>query len=232
MYITARNYQQLFSDSGFAIPLTNYVKNRLSWIEKQGWTERGICYAASRSFDKLYEMRRDSRFWSVFYNEVKKWAFKKDDPRWESFNKERTEKAAKALKKLQSVHREKPENNKTTPVKQKKRRKEKKEKPKPKPKPEKRFTLRNANTRESCVYFIQSENGGPIKIGISTNVQGRLASLQTGYPYPLKVLATIPGGEREEKGLHETFAEHRLSGEWFEPVDKLIDLITKIENGK
>jgi len=224
MYVRFRSYEQLFASLGFALPLTNFVKNKLAYIERQGWTEVGICYAASRSFSKLYELKRDNRFWSVFLNEVKKWAYKKGDPRWEEYNKRKQNTPTQLIApKKANIKPEKPK--KQDPVKQK-------EKKKKKDKSAERFTLRKANNKESVVYFIQSERGGPVKIGISTNVQGRLASLQTGFPYPLKVLATTPGGEGIEKGLHDIFAEHRLSGEWFKPEKELMDLITRLMNGE
>lgn len=43
------------------------------------------------------------------------------------------------------------------------------------------------------VYFIEGA-GGAIKIGRSTNVARRFASLQTSSAEPLRVLAEVPGG--------------------------------------
>jgi hypothetical protein len=82
-----------------------------------------------------------------------------------------------------------------------------------------------------AVYFIRSMSPvGEIKIGYSNNPQGRLQLLQTGNPYPLEVLATIPGeGRRKERELHERFATSRLSGEWFEPTADLLAYIEEIK---
>lgn len=67
------------------------------------------------------------------------------------------------------------------------------------------------------VYFIRSEDGGPVKIGSSTDVHRRMRSIQTSCPHRLKVIAIIPNcGRRKERELHRKFSEDRMSGEWFE----------------
>ena len=55
----------------------------------------------------------------------------------------------------------------------------------------------------------------PIKIGVATNVQERLRTIQTGCPYPLEVLLTFPGDLEHESYLHNIYADKRTSGEWF-----------------
>lgn len=65
------------------------------------------------------------------------------------------------------------------------------------------------------VYFIGWE-GGPVKIGLADNTQGRLRTLQVGCPYELRVLAAAAGGLKREKAYHAQFAARRLRGEWFE----------------
>lgn len=74
------------------------------------------------------------------------------------------------------------------------------------------------------VYFIQSVNGGPVKIGFVTRASllpNRVASLQTGQAYPLEVLKTIPGGSNIENQMHARFGHWRLTGEWFLPSKDL-----------
>lgn len=83
-----------------------------------------------------------------------------------------------------------------------------------------------AAEKQSSVYFIH--NGEAIKIGVSTNPQKRLASLQTSYHKPLTMLAVINGGRDVESKLHTKFDKFRLSGEWFEDhktIRKYIDLV-------
>lgn len=68
------------------------------------------------------------------------------------------------------------------------------------------------------VYFIQGSEGGPIKVGFTTDIKGRVAGLQTANPDRLAVIAFLPGATRQvEQSLHAEFAHARLPGgsEWF-----------------
>lgn len=65
---------------------------------------------------------------------------------------------------------------------------------------------------------------GPyVKIGITINVDVRLAGLQT--PEPVKLYALLEGWAKEEKAFHQRFAEYRLQGEWFLRNDALSEWI-------
>lgn len=78
--------------------------------------------------------------------------------------------------------------------------------------------------KPSGVYFISS--GEAIKIGISTDVVGRMRSLQTASPYPLRLMAFLPGATpRDEAMLHRKFAHLRLEGEWFKPGPDLLEYV-------
>lgn len=87
----------------------------------------------------------------------------------------------------------------------------------------------NTHGREQCkavVYFIRAGASGAIKIGTTrSNPHARLRDLQTGNPDPLTLLAAMPGGADVERGLHERFADSRLTGEWFRPTDRLLGFI-------
>jgi hypothetical protein len=71
-------------------------------------------------------------------------------------------------------------------------------------------------------YLVQGEMGGPIKIGRSNtkSLGSRIAALQTGYPYQLKIVRLIEGDLEAE--LHSRFAHLRMNGEWFAPGDELL----------
>lgn len=75
------------------------------------------------------------------------------------------------------------------------------------------------------VYFIQSERGGPVKIGMSKDPQKRLEQIQTNHPDRLRLLAVERGGKKEEAKLHERFGALRLKGEWFRPGPDLMRYI-------
>lgn len=56
------------------------------------------------------------------------------------------------------------------------------------------------------VYFIR-DAGGDVKIGYSERDPfGRLATMQTGNPRALTLLATIPGDRSVERELHDKFS--------------------------
>ena len=66
------------------------------------------------------------------------------------------------------------------------------------------------------VYFIEAVGAGLVKIGTSTNVVQRVAQLQSGFPYELKLLRVLPGYLEEERFFHDLFSEYRVRAEWFE----------------
>jgi hypothetical protein len=55
------------------------------------------------------------------------------------------------------------------------------------------------------------------KIGIATDIDSRLASLQTGNPYPLEVeqCFEFANSTSVEQVLHQRFSAKRKLGEWF-----------------
>jgi hypothetical protein len=68
----------------------------------------------------------------------------------------------------------------------------------------------------TTLYVIQSVHGGPVKIGVSSHVEERLALLQVGSPYRLQIVDAFPGvPSRIERLLHKRYAAYRLHGEWF-----------------
>lgn len=75
--------------------------------------------------------------------------------------------------------------------------------------------------RMGTVYFIRAINDlGPVKIGFSTEPDGRLSTLQTSHHGELKIIAAIEGTREDERALHERFASVRMRGEWFRVVGK------------
>jgi hypothetical protein len=65
------------------------------------------------------------------------------------------------------------------------------------------------------IYFIQSGEHGPIKIGLSNGPNRRLPQLQTGNPDELLLRHVIPGDLGVERKLHQRFEPARIRGEWF-----------------
>jgi len=69
------------------------------------------------------------------------------------------------------------------------------------------------------LYLIQSSCTGAFKIGRSSNVKRRLAELQTGSPYKLRIILVLKNQGERERRLHRDLARYRSQGthkgEWF-----------------
>lgn len=77
----------------------------------------------------------------------------------------------------------------------------------------------------SVVYYILF--GDRIKIGTTTNLVKRLQDL----PHD-EVLATEPGGTGIERQRHTQFGVYRVTGEWFEMGDELVDHVNELRREK
>lgn len=81
----------------------------------------------------------------------------------------------------------------------------------------------------SIVYIIHAQGTDHVKIGTTTDLPGRLRSIQTGCPYRCTTLMTWPGGRRLEAFLHKKLAKYRRAGEWFAlpafPGKMIFDLV-------
>ncbi len=86
-------------------------------------------------------------------------------------------------------------------------------------------------SRRSRVYFIQSGDSGPIKIGVSVSVDTRLKNIQVYHPLPLRVIGLIEGTVKKEHEVHTLFAKHRLRGEWFSPSPEILAFIKENSEG-
>ncbi len=80
------------------------------------------------------------------------------------------------------------------------------------------------------VYFVLA-GSGHIKIGYTgdDDPNVRLASIQTGNPFPLSVIAVCMGSVMHERVLHKYFEIERASGEWFFASKRLHGLVVYIK---
>ena len=74
---------------------------------------------------------------------------------------------------------------------------------------------------ELYVYFIRAGNQGAIKVGVARNVERRMATMQTGNAFELKLMACIRCVSRNdaynlEAKIHNKFKRQRIRGEWFQ----------------
>jgi hypothetical protein len=71
---------------------------------------------------------------------------------------------------------------------------------------------------EGAFIYLITGPPGMVKVGVTTDPRGRLATLQTGSAYPLKfaaIMATPGTGYVVEARIHEILQAYRASGEWF-----------------
>jgi hypothetical protein len=82
------------------------------------------------------------------------------------------------------------------------------------------------------VYFIEAGNTGLIKIGHTEGtVERRIAELQPGCPFALRVVGTMDGGRDTERDLHLMFEDRRARGEWFMADDNMRDVLARLAGG-
>lgn len=74
---------------------------------------------------------------------------------------------------------------------------------------------------DSWVYFVQPEDGGPIKIGKANSPVNRKAALESGMWFRLRFLGVTPGSYEFEHELHLRFSRHRIRYEWFQDVPEI-----------
>ena len=79
-------------------------------------------------------------------------------------------------------------------------------------------------SRNKYLYFMQNGEKGPIKIGITFDVQRRLAQAQTFNYQPITLLGYIPANQSYETALLKRFSSYRISGEWLSFNDELYNL--------
>lgn len=76
------------------------------------------------------------------------------------------------------------------------------------------------------IYFAQSTSGGSVKIGTTENLKARLYNLESHYGQHMAILATMPGGRKEEQEIHARFAHLRFGiTEQFQPAADLMQFI-------
>lgn len=65
------------------------------------------------------------------------------------------------------------------------------------------------------IYFVAAEGTDLVKIGYAIDVSSRINAISAGCPYPMRVLAVIPGEIPDEHKLHRRFRMYHVHNEWF-----------------
>ena len=84
-------------------------------------------------------------------------------------------------------------------------------------------TKAKPQTKTQYLYLMQSGINGPVKVGVASDVEARRRQLQTGNPFHISIISTIPDAAQREFELHDLFGHFRLEGEWFEPIQEIFD---------
>ncbi len=96
--------------------------------------------------------------------------------------------------------------------------------------PRERYSPAPIVRRPGVVYFAGCKD--MVKIGYTTDIKKRLSSLQTGAPFAITLLATVPAASpQDEKELHRKFKKYRIAGggaEWFRLTQEIADYIAAI----
>ncbi len=82
--------------------------------------------------------------------------------------------------------------------------------------------------KRRMVYFLQRITDGAIKIGTSVRPLARVYAMRAEQGCHVGLLATMPGGTRQEQLMHGRFARSRIDGEWFKPSRSLLAFISKL----
>lgn len=77
--------------------------------------------------------------------------------------------------------------------------------------------------RPGYVYFVKFADR--IKIGFTTDVTTRMQSI----PHD-EVLGIFPGTRLNERQLHTAFADLRITGEWFQLDDRILDFVADVKD--
>lgn len=86
----------------------------------------------------------------------------------------------------------------------------------------------HARGRVRHLYFIQSGDTGPVKIGSARDVKCRLGELQIGNHEQLRIVLVIRGAADYESVAHAVFDHLRIRGEWFECTGELQMLLVDL----
>jgi hypothetical protein len=71
------------------------------------------------------------------------------------------------------------------------------------------------------VYFIEAIGARRIKIGFTKDVRRRLHDLSIGCPFPIELMALMPGSLEDEFTMHKRFGQLHAHGEWFRARPRL-----------
>lgn len=91
--------------------------------------------------------------------------------------------------------------------------------------------VRTERRAKTMIYFVEAIGTNRVKIGLSINIESRIATLQTGCPVKLAILHAECGGKQRENQLHHQFAADWCHGEWFVFSDAIREYVSVTSGG-
>ncbi len=83
--------------------------------------------------------------------------------------------------------------------------------------------------KSGFIYVVLAKGTNRLKIGwTADSTLGRLQDLQVACPFPLELLAVLPGSMLDERKFHARFRRFRVHGEWFEASTPVLDFILSL----
>jgi hypothetical protein len=83
--------------------------------------------------------------------------------------------------------------------------------------------------RKYHLYFVEAAAVNAMKIGITGDLDQRLAGIQQALPINIELAATVRGTTRQEHALHLRFAHIRMRGDWFQITDELRSFVNALK---
>lgn len=88
------------------------------------------------------------------------------------------------------------------------------------------------HSQDTHIYIIKPVGSdGPYKIGWSRAPINRLESLMVWSPFPLEIVATVPGGYALEQNIHSCLARSASHYEWFHATEEVKAFVNRVAAG-
>ena len=84
---------------------------------------------------------------------------------------------------------------------------------------------------EGFVYFAAIGDPQPVylKVGFSRfDPRQRVRGLQTGCPFPIRLLGFVMGCRAQEAEIHDVFCQYHVRGEWFDFTDYVESIVRDV----
>ncbi len=86
-----------------------------------------------------------------------------------------------------------------------------------------RYTRPRRSSDSDSLYVIEAIGSDFAKVGFTTSIEHRIASLQTGCPFALRVAKVVDiSSQCEERRFFDAIRHLHVRGEWFRPLEAVL----------